>query len=247
MEWKRPLLLLFFLSGVNCAWAASLSDLLTQTRTQLRDTATNTERRRFSDSQLTTFLNNAQREVNARAWCVVGSSNINLVSGTTEYSLPSDFILPLRVTVNNLALVERTFTFFDEANGTWISETGPPREYYVRVDSSIVSNVTRESIGIHPVSTSAAIMSIQYLQQPSDLSNGSDIPFSGNVRLYPYHYALAYYATYMGYLADGKKEEAALYYQSFASVFNLLEGNEVARKYFNPNLRGTRAPVEPKQ
>ena len=245
MKWKSLLLVLVvcFLRGA-VAWSLSLSDLLTQSRVYLRDT--NTTRPRFSDSQLTFFFNNGQREIAARSWCLIASSAITLQSGTTEYSLPSDCIAPLRVTVNHNALAERPFSFLDEAGRAWINEPGgTPREYYVRTDSSVVANVSRESIGFHPVSTFTASAIIQYAQQPSDLVSASDIPFSGNNRLYPYHQSLAFYAAFSGYMALGMKEEAMLYFQLYTASAGDLDGNNSSRTLFNPNFRGVKpAPAK---
>src|SRR3990167_7892332 len=199
---KVKCLIAFFL--ISCSvpklYAMSLSELLTQSRIFLRDTATDPNRRRFSDTQLTSFLNNGQKEANLKAWAVVNTTRIALSAGTTEYSLPSEHIAVLRVTVNHQPLAERTFSFLDDANTDWISESGTPVDFYIRIDSSIVAGVSKESIGFHPVSTFTATAIIQHLAQPTDLSASGDIPFSGNLRLYPYHQALAYYTAYRGSL-----------------------------------------------
>ena len=171
-----------------------------------------------------------------------------MLSGTTEYSLPSDFILPLRVTVDHVPIVERPFVFLDEKAGNWITEpSGTPREYYIRVDSSVVTGVSKESIGVHPVSSYTITLVAQYLQQPADLSADADIPFSGNLRLYPLHQALAYYAAYRGYLVIGMLEEAAIYYRDYDLTVQYLEANDGTRMTFNPSFRGARPVSQGKQ
>lgn len=220
------------------AHALTLSDLLTQSRLFLRDTATDPLRQRFSDTQLTYFLNNCQKETNLRTWAVVNSSAITLTPGTTEYSLPSDHIAILRVTVNQTPIVERTFSFLDDSNYNWISDSGVPVEYYVRVDSSIVTGVSRESIGLHPISTFTALMVVQYLAQPPDLVVGGDVPFAGNNRLYPFHHALAFYAAYQGFLCISEMDDALVYYKRYEDEVALMEGTIKTSLTFNPSFRG---------
>lgn len=141
-----------------------------------------------------------------------------------------------------MPIVERTFAFLDETGRAWMQDTaGVPREYYVRVDSSIVAGVNREAIGVHPVSTYTASMLLEYVQQPVDMSGQGDVPFSGNYRLYPYHQALAYYAAFSGYLAMGMKDDAVLFFQQFQNTVDMLEANDASRNLFNPNFRGNRA------
>lgn len=241
---KCLIALLLIACPASKAYSLTLSELLTQTRVFLRDTASDSARQRFSDTQLTSFLNNGQKEVNLKVWAVINSSAIKLSAGTTEYSLPTDHIAVLRITANHSPLVERDFKFFDDASTSWISDSGTPTEYYVRVDSSLVAGVSRECFGVHPVSTAAATAIVQYLAQPADLSASGDIPFSGNLRLYPFHQGLAYYAAYRGYLAMGTREEAAFYMRDYENLVALMEANTKTRFMFNPNIRGFLPPPQ---
>lgn len=243
MKWKLALLLTLGFT-TSSAWSLNLSDLLTQTRIFIRDTATDPSRQRFTDSQLTSFLNNGQKEVNLRTWALVNSTSISILAGTTEYSLPSDEIMILRVTLGNVPLSERTFSFLDESNSSWISDTGIPAEYYIRTDSSVVSGVSRECIGVHPISTFTSVMVVQYLAQPADLSSNSDIPFSGQLRMYPFHQLLAYYASYRGFAAISNIDDAAVYYREYMEMVSVLEGMTKNRMVFNPNFRGSPIPMQ---
>ncbi len=179
--------------------------------------------------------------MNARAWAVVSSTNISLLAGTTEYSLPIDCIAPLRVTVNFQPLTEQTFAFLDDAQTDWVRETGTPRDYYVRVDSSIVAGVMREAIGVHPVSTFSAVMTVQYLAQPPDLAQNSDIPFAGNFRLYPFHHALAYFAAAQVWLMRGMMDYYTVYSSKYEGLASEMESLTRVREIFNPTFRGARS------
>lgn len=230
--------LLFLVSLKGWVQSLTLTDLITQTRIFLRDTASDSARQRFSDTQITDFINNGQRELNLKVWGVINSSAITLVSGTTEYSLPSDHIFVLRVTVEHRPIVERTFSFLDESDFSWIKSTGAVQNYYVRVDSSIVAGVSKESIGFNPISSGTAIAVIQYLAQPTNLSAGSDLPFSGNNRLVPFHQALSYYGAYRGHLAQRDLELAGVYLREYENLSILMESVNKTRLMFNPNYRG---------
>lgn len=241
MKWLSKLFPILFL--VSSAYGLTLADLITQSRIFLRDTATDPLRQRFSDSQLTSFINNGQKEMNLRSWAVINSTPISLITGTTEYSLPPDHIVVLRVTVNNSPIQERTFSFLDDSNTNWIADSGTVTDYYLRTDSSVVSGVTKESIGVHPVSTFTATMVVQYLAQPPDLSGGSDIPFAGNNRLYPFHHALAYYTGWRGAMAISNLDEASIYLKEYETMMSLMESITKNRLSFNPSLRGGMTPL----
>lgn len=235
MKWLSKLLLPLCL--VSSGYCLNLSDILTRARIFLRDTATDPTRQRFSDPQLTFFINDGQKETNLKVWAVVNSTLITLSAGTTEYSLPADHITILRATMNNAPIVERTFSFLDESNTNWIADTGTVTEYYLRMDSSVVAGVTRECIGVHPISTFTATMILQYLAQPADLSASVDVPFSGYNRLFPFHQALAYYAAYRGDMAIGSVDEAAMYRREYDSIVNFMDAALGTHFMFNPSFR----------
>ena len=228
------------LQGIK-VYAISLSDLRTLTRFYLRDTASDSSRQRFSPSQLNTLLNNAQREINNRIWAVIGSSSINLTAGTTEYTLPTTFIFPLRVTVDHIPIPERTLAFLDDSDKNWIQDsTGIPREYYIKVSSPLITGVTmKEVIGIHPTSSGTMIMNVDFLSQVTDMSADSDVPFgSDNRRLYDYHYVLAYYAASLGFMALGMKEDSIFYFNLYERMTLEMESLNKVRLFYNPNFRG---------
>lgn len=238
MKWKFSFLLFFLFLPFQEAWGLTLFDLLTRTRVYLRDTQTAPNRQRFSDAQLTRFLNDGQQEINFRTWAVVSSTRISLANGTTEYSLPDTSLLVLRVTVDHVAIPERTFSFLDESTSTWMVSTGTIQSYYVRVDSSIVANVTRESIGFVPLPERIFRADVYFLQRVSDLVGSTDEPFSGNNRMIAYHHVLAYYAAYRGYLAMGLFGEAIGYKTDYEMLVQQIESNTKTKLLFNPSFRG---------
>ena len=246
MAWFLFLLLCLFQAGP--AEALTLSELLTRTRIFLRDTATSASRQTFSDTQLTYFLNDSQKEVNLRTFAVVASSRIQLASGTTEYSLPSTNVIVLRVTVDNVPIPERTFSFLDDSGVNWIqTSTGPVDSYYVRTSSSLVNGVARESIGFHSSSSSGTAI-IDFLAQPTDLSIAGDTPFgSDNTRLLPFHHILAYRSAYLGWASKGNLDMAAIYLREFEAMIPAMEAATKTKLSYNPNLRGNMPAQAPAQ
>lgn len=233
--------LIFLFQGVR-VYALTLLDLRTQCRFYLRDTASDPARQRFFDSQLNTLLNNAQREVNNRIWAIINSTSISLISGTTEYLLPTDYIFPLRVTVNHIPIPERSLSFLDDSGNNWVQDsTGVPREYYIKVSSPLVAGAIRkESIGVHPTSSGTMTMTIDYLSQVTEMSASGDIPFGAdNRRLYDTHYVLAYYVSALGFMAMGMKEDAMFYFNLYNSMVLEMESINKTRLLYNPNFRGS--------
>ena len=206
-------LLLGLLQATDCE-ALTLADLLTRTRVYLKDTSTT--RQRFSDSQLTNLLNDAVQDANLRTFAVVTTTRFALISGTTEYSLPTDNIAVLRVTINHVPTPERTFSFFDDRGDDWVvRSTGSVEGYYVRTSSSLVAGVLRESMGFFPRSATGGAH-VDYLAQPATLADATDVPFgSDNKRRNPFHHILAYRAAYMGYLTMGDLDTAVTFYKNY--------------------------------
>lgn len=240
MKWLISLAVLVFCSSVS--EALTLSELLTRTRVYLRDTQTSSQR--FSDIQLTSFLNDSQKEANLRTFAVAASTRFYLTPGTTEYSLPDSNIVVLRVTLDNFPMPERTLSFLDDSNSTWVLDpAGTPQEYYIRTSSSLVDGIARESVGFHPVSTGTLRVDIDYLAQPVDLSQATDVPFGGdNKRLYPFHHILAFRSAYLGWIAIGDVNMAAIYLREYESLIPILEAVTKTRLSYNPNLRGNLQP-----
>ena len=236
MKWLLAFLI------VSVQWTVSealtLSDLLTETRIFLRDSAADPTRQRFSDTQLTSFLNEAQRDFNFKTWAVITSSAFSLTPGTTEYSLPPLTLTPLRVTVNFTAIPERTFSFLDDSQTDWVRSSGTPTAYYIRVDSSIVDGVSRLSIGFTPVSTFTALAIVQYLSRTTDLALSADVPFgSDNLRFFEFHHALAYYAAWLGYMILSMDNDSLFFRKYYDDTAAQAEAVTKNRLSYNPNFR----------
>lgn len=237
MLYKKVFLSLLLLLYPSLAACETLSELLTQTRIFLRDTDTSSSRQQFTDSQLTSFLNDGQKDINSRTWCLIKNKNICLRTYHILYTLPEDYQMTFRVTVSSKAIIERTRSFLDDSNKNWIEETGTPTEYYIKTATSPVTGTLKTYIGVHPISTMTVIMNVEYLSQTSDLITPTDIPFLSYKPMYPYHGALTFFAAYKGFMSMGLLEEAMLYKKDYEDDVKLIEGMMGTRHQFNPNYK----------
>jgi hypothetical protein len=239
--------LLFLAAGSGAAWGTTLtaSDVLTRARTYLRDQDTGANRQQFTDTTLLQFLSDGQREANAQNWLIVSSYTITLVQGTTEYSLPSDFIGTMRVWVQNtqsssyVKIDQTSFDQLDARSTGWSSATGQPTLYYFDRSSQTVQ------IGFWPapsVANSTGTVLIYYVQQTQDVTATTAQPFNGNLLLQPYVTALAYYVAYRGFMTVEETDMANAYLQYWVSFLQMMRQGTTKMPDFNPGFVGNRGP-----
>src|SRR3990167_432364 len=80
------------------AGALTYSELRTHTRLLISDSGTATSRLRFTNTQVNNFLLECHRESVAAAWPIIKTTSIELVAGTTYYSMPNATLAIKRVT-----------------------------------------------------------------------------------------------------------------------------------------------------
>lgn len=206
-KWLLPLALALAPSSAF-ATTENLTQLISDARSLDLDAAS-LVRQKFSDTQVTNFLNNGQRLAMSVSNCLVKSVNITLSAGTTYYSLPSDFVSVDRVwRVTSGAMLEMSPAALDGRSRGWNEISGTPTYYFI--DFS-----TRTNIGFTPfpaASSDTDTYTVSYNARAADLVNGSDTPFNGVTELTDYQWALAYYA---------------------ASIMAGLDGLDVAKSYMD--------------
>lgn len=239
------LLLLAVLSGSVHATTLTASDVLTRARNYLRDQDTSANRQQFTDTTLLQFLSDGQREANAQNWLIVSSFTFTLTQGTTEYSLPNDFMATMRVWVQNtqatsyVKLDQTSFEQMDAQSTGWSSATGQPTRYYFDRSSQTVQ------IGFWPapsVANSTGTVLIYYVQQTQDVSVTTAQPFNGNLLLQPYVTALSYYVAYRGFLTVEETDMATAYFNLWVSFLQMMRQGTTKMPDFNPGFVGNRGP-----
>jgi hypothetical protein len=241
LKYAVPFLLLF--AGSH-AFALTLSEIRTQVRRNVRDTATDTTLQRYLDATITEYVNEAQREVVNLTWCVEKSTSYVLTAGTTYYDLPSDFLGVQQVTFTDsdsttFLLKEISEKVQYQTNADFeMTALGQPTQYFTRMpDSGTAMEIAY--VPIPDTSASTGTVNVQYAYQPADLSGASDVPFDGFLTLYPYHGALVARATASIKQIEGRNDEAAIYFQLFDRYMAQMKDKNGAMPSYLPSARGT--------
>ena len=232
-----------FLFSSGSAHALTLTNMQDQVRRNVRDTATDTTLQRYSNSLLTDWINEAQRDFFNATWCVKTSTEITTSSGTLYYSLPDDFVAVEYVifTDNNdldYELKEVSEKSVIQKEGDYENtSTGASDRYFVRYSTS-GGNAFKMAFFLYPVtSTSTGTARVSYYEQPTDLSSGSDVPFEGHLAIYPYHDAIIYYATARIKILQGLTAEAEMYFSLYERSIESARKRLNSMPNYSPSLR----------
>lgn len=237
MKKIKLLLLGFFLSvgTLQQTHALTLSQIQTEIRVRVKDTFTG--RQRYSDTQLTALINEAQRDVINNTWVVTKSTSFATTLGTTYYTIPSDVLAIQRVTSSFLNIPEATLIKLDGDNGNsaWELSSGKYPQFYFQ------DYAQSNKIGIYPWpldATSTTTVKIIYSSQVSDLASASDVPFNGESRYLSYDDLLIFYPAYRIYLIEGEQEKATIYRQEYESRLQVMVQAIGKKPNYNPGVSG---------
>lgn len=222
-----PILLL-----VGQASALTLSEIRTEARRWADDSLTT--RQRFSDSQINSWINEGQKLIDMRTLCMYDSYSFDLVTGTTYYDLPSNFLMVKRVRVTDIDIHEASPAMLDNKKGIdWEEQEGVPQYYFINFAS-------RTKIGFMPFpdsSESTGTVTVDYIAFSDQLSNDADIPFNGIAEFSAYQYALPLYAAYKMAVIDERTDLAGILYGQFDAIVNLMSGLCIGRPNYKPALQ----------
>lgn len=230
---SKLLLIAMFLFPASVR-AENLSSLISDARTLVVDS--NSSRQRFSDSQITGFINQGSRLMISQTHCLMASATIQLTVGTTYYSLPSNFTAIRRVVRGNYgAMLEQTPAGMDGKSRGWESASGSPVYYFVNFS-------TRGKIGFAPFPATVAdtdTVRVDLDIDTNDLSASTDIPFYGINELTGFHHYLAYYAAAMMSTIDDQFTPAKMFFDMYSSVIPLLQKRCEDRPSYLPSATST--------
>jgi hypothetical protein len=233
---KKILFFIFYLLLPCISHALTLSQMRDNIRIIIKDT--DATRRRYSDAQLLTMMNEGQRDINNSTWIVSKSTAIILVSGTTYYSIPSDVIEITRLTREYKSLDETSLNKLDSdaAGSAWELMGGTPVQYFQ--DATIP-----DRIGINPFpnnTSSTGTLRLQYIAQPLDLSSDTDIPFNASNRYLPYHDLIVYYVCTRIFMLEGDTAKLGVYSQLYESRIQVVKEKVGSTPNFIPSFSGIR-------
>jgi len=211
--------------------ALTLADLRTQARVLVSDSGAATARYRFTDAQIGTLIEECQDEAVAQTWPLIKSSNVELVAGTTYYTLPNSFLAIKRVTWRNRVISEKSPVSLDSTK-EWETISGTPQNYFITFAS-------RTMIGIYPYpadSTSTGTVKVEFFAQADDLTTDASVPFNGVREFYSLHSILAYCAAARMAAIDGQANLIPFYQQIYTQGVLRLAGVAMARPSNNPSF-----------
>jgi len=216
------------------AHSLTLSTIRTEVRVRIKDA--NASRQRYTDAQLNSIINQTQRDVVNFTWIIRKNTSIELVSGTTYYTLPTDIIHIDRVTWRRRNVPEQTLQSLDSTAqfGDWQIAGGPPQSYFQDPTQST-------KIGIQPwpnSSSSTGTVVVNYVSQATDLSSDSDVPFNAETRYYPWHDLLIYEPAYKIMLIEGEYQRAAEYRSYFETRLKSMMDNLGRKDNYIPGFSG---------
>lgn len=224
----KKALFLFLIILPSTSRAITLTTILSDCRTLVKDSGT---RNRFSDAQLTRFSNEGQKDVNSQIWPIQKATQFELVSGTTYYTAPTDFLHTLRVTREYQVIREQSLKSLD-SKAEWQNVGGLPQNYFI-------SFASRTLIGFYPFpdsSSSTGTIRMDYIAQVTDLSSGSDTPFNAITELQPYGYLISFYCAYRASLIDGEIDMAQSYIAEYQRGLKRMSEDATARPAYNPGI-----------
>ena len=210
---KKVFSFIFFLTCLAPrAHSLALSQLLTEIRVRIKDTSTS--RQRYTDTQLTNLINEAQRDVVNVTWPIESTQTFVTVAGTAYYALNTDMIVISRVTSASTVLPETTLIQLDSVNGSspWSTLSGTFAQNYF-IDRSQHSS-SQDMIGIYPIpkdNKSTTTITVYYYQQSLDVAVSTDVPFHNIARLQTYDDLLVYYPSAIVYTIEGEADKSKAY------------------------------------
>lgn len=197
---KKIFLLLFVaIAGITPARALTLGDIKVQVRRIVADKSN--PQIKFTDAELVSYVNEAQREIVNRTWCIGNRTTQLLTAHTTYYDLPTDLIAIAHVdffdaTNHTRELTEISEKAERESTPDYERIIGQPMQYFVRDSTGATATTTQIAfLPIPSSTTSVGTATIDYVATAVDLAAATDVPFNGMKILYPYHYSLVYSVT----------------------------------------------------
>lgn len=218
----------FFIS--EC-YALNKSQINSEIRRLIHD-SNGTSRERWTDLQISTFINMAQEEIVSLTWCMHNRYSFTTLSGTTQYALPNDTIALESVYYDNKVLPEISQSKLDTIDETWpTASTGVPTYYYVY-------RTTASWIGFYPSPDNTKSVDVWYVEQPDNLDSDTDTPFNNIHKLKPFHYTIILWVAHYCCLQEGKIGLATQFYNLYALRLKDMKDSLDLRPNYYPTISG---------
>lgn len=233
---KRSVLALLVLVALShtARSAETLSQLISDARVLALDNGPSV-RQRFTDAQVTEWLNQAQREESAMTRCLRQALVFQLQPGVTYYALPSNYLTMERVTVGSKYIPEMSPAALDGRSRGWEYASGYPTYFFINFSN-------RGMVGFAPfpqTSTDTDTVKVEYDVQPNDLVNGTDLAFNGVGEMQDYAHGIVYFAAAMMSAVQGLTAKSSGYMTIYTTVMGGMSKQCLARPVYIPGAVGT--------
>lgn len=230
---KHVLALMLVLFSTRAS-AETLAQLISDVRVLTLD-ASSSSRQHLSDTQLTTFLNQAQREMMAGSSCLQQTVSFPLVIGTTYYPIPSNYLVIQRITIGFKSIPQMTPASLDSQSLGWEYASGYPNRYFINFSS-------RGLVGFAPFPQQTAdldTIKVDYTIKASDLVLPGDVPFNGVGELEDYQHALVYWAAATVSQLNKQAAVASYYFELSKGVAAMMRMKCRDLSNYKPGASGT--------
>ncbi len=223
---------LFF--TVSIANAFNFAEIKSFSRNFALDNNIDPAKNKFNDILISSYVNAGQDYMCNATFCLEGTITYTIVSGQREYNYSSDMVVPKRITLDGVLLLQRSISKLDD-DDSWESNlsSSVPSYYYVK-------HTTYSVIGfdVLPTTTTYTTMSVQYIKKPDQLSADSDIPFDGQDRLTSYHFGLVWWTAALLCYQDNREADGDRFMNLFSNyISNLTVGSRITPGYL-PSRKG---------
>lgn len=241
--WRAVIALLALAVAVPAA-AMTRSELRDEVRRGIRDTATDTDLRRYSDTTLNAYLEEAQRALVNDTWCLEGYTSGSLSANTTYYTSVSTAAIAIKLvrftahTTNNVRLLkERSKKSVYEQNPDWAKTAGAPNEYFATYSESGATNIVLGMVP-PPATASTGTIHVTWVAQADPFGSDASEALNGMTKLKPYHWALVYHVIEKIDRIDGFSAEADKYAALYTSAVEVMKARFGDMPNYNPGAVG---------
>jgi hypothetical protein len=190
---------------------------------------------RWSDTVLNSRIDQAHEYIACETRCIwTRATDIDLVAGTQEYALPSNFLEETEVLYKNSSdewsmLEKKQIRELDLEGWNWRALTGDPSMYYIR--GAYIGLVP------YPDTSRTGALRIDLAIRPTAFTSETDIPFDSNNEFYAYHDALCFYVALKCKLDENQDKDAnamnIILTQRVAQIQKQVESKSVGTRIMN--------------
>jgi hypothetical protein len=191
----------------------------------------------FQDVLISSYVNAGVQNMAMATFCLHGTTYYSIISGQREYNFYSDMFAIERVLIGNTLLPQISISKKDIQDNTWECNltSATPTDYYVRDSTISVLGFT-----VLPDTSTYSQLKVNYVKMPSQLVNSGDIPFDGQPRLVPYHYALVFWTASLLCYQDKRPIEGDRYMLLYQKWLKDLEIGIRLNPDYMPSATGRR-------